>query len=54
MKNIIEFLLGIVVGNLNKLQKGFGRKTQLNAFTLNQMTYGTLIFKILIIILNTY
>ncbi len=46
MNNIIEFLLGIVIGNLNKLQKGFGRKIQLNAFTLGPMTHGTLIFNL--------
>jgi hypothetical protein len=33
VKNIIEFLVGIIVGNSNKL-KGFGRKIQLNAFNL--------------------
>jgi hypothetical protein len=55
MNNIIEFLLGIIVGNLNKLPKGFGRKIQLNAITLSPMTHGRLIFNIfLIIILNTY
>ncbi len=38
MKNIIEFLVGIVVGNSNKLEKGVGRKIQLNAFKLGPMT----------------
>jgi hypothetical protein len=46
VNNIIEILLGIVVGILNKLQKRFGRKIQLNAFTLGPMTHGTLIFNL--------
>jgi hypothetical protein len=46
VSNIIEFLLGIGVGNLNKLQKRFGRKMQLNAFTLGPMTHGALIFNL--------
>jgi hypothetical protein len=32
----------IIVGNSKKLQKRFGRKIQLNAFTFGPMTHGTL------------
>jgi hypothetical protein len=38
VKNIIDFLVGIVVGNSNKLQQGAARKIQLNAFKLGPMT----------------
>jgi hypothetical protein len=38
VKKIIEFLVDIIVGNSNKLQKGVGRKIQLNAFKLGPMT----------------
>jgi hypothetical protein len=38
VNNIIEFLVGIIVGNSNKLQKRVGRKIQLNAFKLGPMT----------------
>jgi hypothetical protein len=37
VNNIIQVLMGIV-GNSNKLQKGFGRKIQLNAFKCGPMT----------------
>jgi hypothetical protein len=37
VNNIIEILMGIVVGNSNKLQKGVW-KIQLNAFKLGPMT----------------
>jgi hypothetical protein len=38
VNNIIEFLVGIVVGNSKKLQNRFGRKIQLNEFKLGLMT----------------
>ncbi len=44
MNNIIEFLVAIVVGNLNRLPIGVGKGIQLNAITLGPMTHGTLMF----------
>jgi hypothetical protein len=45
VNNIIEILVGIVVGNsFFFCKKGFGRKNQLNAFTLRPMTHGTIMF----------
>jgi len=44
VKNIIVFLVGIVVGNSNKLPKWVGRKIQLNGFKFGPMTLGTLLF----------
>jgi hypothetical protein len=38
VNNIIEFLVGIIVENSNKLPKRFGRKIQLNTFKLRPMT----------------
>ncbi len=38
MNYIIEILMGMVVRNSNKLQRGLGRKIQLNAFKLGPMT----------------
>ncbi len=42
MNNIIEFLMVIVVGNLNKLPKGVGKENPI--VTLGPMTHGTLMF----------
>jgi hypothetical protein len=44
VKNIIEFLMGIVVGNSNKLQKGVWKENSIECIQLGPMTYGTLIF----------
>jgi hypothetical protein len=41
VNNIIEFLVGIVVGNC---KKRFGRKIQLKAFKLGPMTKDTFMF----------
>jgi hypothetical protein len=38
VNNIIEFLVGIVIGNSKKFKKRFGRKIQLNTFKLGPMT----------------
>jgi hypothetical protein len=38
VNNIIEVLVGIVVGNSNNCKKGFGRKIQLDAFKFGPMT----------------
>jgi hypothetical protein len=38
VNNIIEFLVGIVVGIQTNCKKRFGRKIQLNAFKLGPMT----------------
>jgi hypothetical protein len=38
MNNIIEFLVGIVVGNSKNCKKGFGRKIELNIFKFGPMT----------------
>jgi hypothetical protein len=38
VNNIIETLMGIVVGVQTNCKKGFGRKIQLNEFKLGPMT----------------
>jgi hypothetical protein len=38
VNNIIEVLVGIVVGNSKNFKRGFERKIQLNAFKLGPMT----------------
>ncbi len=44
MKNIIEFLVGIIVGNWKKMQKGVGKDNSIECIQLGPMTHGTLIF----------
>jgi hypothetical protein len=44
VNNIIEFLVGIIVGIQTNCKNKFGRKIQLNAFKFGPMTYGTFVF----------
>jgi hypothetical protein len=44
LKNIIEFLVGIIVGNSKKLQKGVWKENSIECIQLGPMTYVTLIF----------
>jgi hypothetical protein len=44
VNNIIEFLVGIVVGNSNKLQKKVWKENSNESFKFGPMTYGTFMF----------